>query len=745
MTRHSTSPLRSGFVLAAALLVAVSGAAVAADTRFDHTASYVADGERVALEPALDRFALAAVGGFDLDALHLSLAESLASRASVERLPIDILEIRVGEGSTRGLLRELRRDARVAWAEPVFYYGDTPEYMTGRFLVALEDGVRLADLDEMHALFGAFLREERDGFRYPLFEMQLPADRDLDVLDVVEAYRDVPGVRYVEPVFYFPAAQHVPNDPLFDEQWPLLNDGGNPGTPGADVDADLAWDITRGNPAVIIAIQDEGVDVDHPDLASNVVPGADTTDQAPPGGVPGNADCNDPHGTACAGIAAAQQDNNVGVSGVCPECSIAPVRLGRGGVWTTNTWIADAFNWTRDNDVAVSSNSWGGGSPSSTVTNAINDCFENGRGGLGCLVLASSGNGNTTPVIYPARLENVVAVGASSPCDERKNPSSCDGESFWGSHFGPSLDVVAPGVLYPTTDIVGGCGYEPGDFRIDFNGTSAACPNAAGVAGLIFSRNPSLTAAEVRDLLLQSADDQVGPPNEDTPGRDDFFGHGRVNAHTGVLSVGPLDPPSLLSISPDRGSIAGSTEVTLTGEAFAFLSDVTFDGVAAQNVVFVDENTLVATTPSGAILDSVVVEVITPAGSDNLPDAFTYVPTLDFVGTPSPGATIFLQGFGVPSGDWGVVKDTVLGPRFKKGVLWEIGFRDFEIIKNSFTGGDNPLLPTGQGQAQYIIPDDPKIIGTEIYFEGAYDGNGPAKGRNLTLADLVTVVVVPGS
>ena len=711
---------------------------------FGHMASYMADGERIQLEPEMTRFSLGPNEGVDAAILAVELAESLGSTAEVTLLPVDIIEVRVNGASARPTMRELRRDPRVSWAEPVFMYGDMPEYMTGHFLVAFDEATGLTDFAGLHDAAGAFLHDEIESMRYPLFEMRLEADRDFDVLDIVEMYQSTPGIRYAEPVFYFPGAQYTPNDQFYPDQWPLNNTGGNPGTPGADIDADLAWDIERGNPSVIIAIHDEGVDMDHPDLVANIVGGVDTTDQAPPGGVPGNPDCGDGHGTSCAGIAAGKQDNNIGVSGVCPNCSLAGVRMARGSVWTTNTWIVNAFNWSRDNNVAVSSNSWGGGSPSSSVTNSINDLFENGRNGLGCVVLASSGNGDNGSVIYPASLSNVVAVGASSPCDERKSVSSCDGETWWGSNYGSALDVVAPGVLYYSTDIGGGCGYSNGDYVSNFNGTSSACPNAAGVVGLILSRNPNLTSQEARDVLEDSCDDQVGPANEDPPGRDNWMGHGRVNANTAVLSVGPLEPPTLTNLTPTAGSVAGNTSVTITGTNFSFDTDVTFGGVPATNVIYIDEDTVIAQTPSGAALDAVDVEVSTSLGSDSVSDGFSYYPTLASVGTPSPGSTIFLQGFGVASSDWGVVKDLVLGPRFKKGILWQIRFSgNFEIIKNSFAGGDNPLTGSGQGQAQYQIPDDPGLIGEDIYFEGVFDGNGPGGGRDLTLADLVTVTVVP--
>lgn len=729
---------------AAVAFLAAGSIAAESDTSFDHVASYMADGERVYLDPVLDRFSLKTIDGYDVERMHLDMSERLDGAIDLALLPVGIIEVTVNDGSARELMRELRGDPRVAWAEPVFTYGSeqTPEYMTGNFLVALEGETTIDQLSSLHNVSGALIAQEHESFPYTLIEMSLPADRDLDVLDIVDMYHGQPGVLYCEPVFYFPAGHYTPNDQFYQQQWPLDNDNGNPGTTGADIDANLAWDITRGDSSVIIAIQDEGVDVDHPDLVANVVAGVDTTDSSPPEGQPGNAACGDGHGTACAGISAAKQDNSIGVSGVCPECSIAAVRMAYGSVWTTNTWISNAFNWSRDNNVAVSSNSWGGGSPSTSVTNSINDCFSNGRGGLGCLVLVSSGNSNNGTVSYPASLPNVVAVGASSPCDERKDPGSCDGETWWGSNYGSALDVVAPGVLYYTSDIAGGCGYASGDYTSNFNGTSAACPNAAGVAGLIFSRNPNLTSAEAKAILESSADDEVGRPSEDPPGRDNHMGWGRVNANTAVLSVGPLEPPLIASLSPVKGSVVGFTSVTISGSGFSFSSNVTFGGVAANTVTYVDENTLIAQTPPGTELGSVDVEVSTSLGSDTETDGYSYAPLLSVIGSPNLGATLTISGRGIASGNWGCVRDTELGPRSKKGILWQIGFQNFVIAKNSWQDG-TPLSGFGQGSASYDVPTDPGLIGETFHFEGVFDGNGPLPGRNLVLADLVSMEVLP--
>jgi thermitase len=118
-------------------------------------------------------------------------------------------------------------------------------------------------------------------------------------------------------------------------------------------------------------------------------------------------------------------------------------------------------------------------------------------------------------------------VSASNEFDEFKSPTSKDGESWWGSCYGKQIGVAAPGVHNPTTDISGPSGYAPGNYTPNFNGTSSATPIVAGACALVLSANPGLTEAEVRKIILDTAD-KVGPyPYKNK--RNDYFGHGRLN------------------------------------------------------------------------------------------------------------------------------------------------------------------------------------------------------------------------
>ncbi len=367
----------------------------------------------------------------------------------------------------------------------------------------------------------------------------------------IEQLLEIEGVVSASPNFIMklnPMA--VPDDTFFGAQWHLQNTG-QQGNLGVDIDATSAWDIETGSPSIRISIIDEGVDVFHEDLGPNIVAGHDSTNQASPSSVPGNCFAADAHGTACAGLAAAVGNNGTGVTGVAWSAQIQPVRLGFSDHWTQNNWIIDALTWATDNGADILSNSWGGGAPSSAEQSTVQYALDVGRGGLGCIVLFASGNEDGA-VTFPAAYPQTIAVGATSPCDERKTPSSCDGVTSWGSNFGTQLTVVAPGVLMATTDNTGSGGFVNGEYMAGFGGTSAATPVVAGAMALLLSQDATLTATEAQTILEVSSDDQVGPPGQDAPGFDIHFGHGRLNLANLLVQIGGPAAPTNLTCS-DQG------------------------------------------------------------------------------------------------------------------------------------------------------------------------------------------------
>ena len=370
------------------------------------------------------------------------------------------------------------------------------------------------------------------------------------------------------------------NNPLFHLQWGLQNTGQHGGVSGVDINVVPAWNITSGA-GVIVAVLDDGIDLTHPDLIGNLLPGYDATDGWL-SGVNGGAhlgnpdycyrldpgfsgpilcDTGNPHGTACAGVIGAE-NNNIGIIGVAYNAYIIPIRVfytvsrpttfGAVPCWPISYGHDDWF--ARGIYKAVSyfgadiiSNSWVFGPPIPRTTDVINEAVRYGRNSLGSLFVFASGNyalyspDSHREVSYPARLPNVLAVGAISQCGERKSLTSCDGE-LWGSNFGTMLDIVAPGVLIPTTDIQGCMGYSREDYYLHFGGTSAAAPHVAGVAALVLSVNPNLTERHIRNIIKRTArrvrsdlytyDYVPERPNSGT--WYEQVGHGLVDAYAAV-------------------------------------------------------------------------------------------------------------------------------------------------------------------------------------------------------------------
>ncbi|MEE2890378.1 MAG: S8 family serine peptidase [Planctomycetota bacterium] len=431
------------------------------------------------------------------------------------------------------------------WAAPCLNYRGRLHIPRPEILVSLDPDDPQAQ-DRVLRQPGISLIREFPSLEPLLLVSQATAPRHIE--QRMAQLLSIEGVIAASPNFIMDlTSMAVPNDTFFGSQWHLQNTG-QQGNIGVDIDAADAWGIQTGSSSVRIAILDEGVDVVHEDLISHIVAGHDSTSQSPPAGIAGNCAADDGHGTSCAGLAAAQGDNGIGVTGVVWSAQIQPVRLGFGDHWTENAWIIDAITWATDNGADILSNSWGGGSPSTAEQASLQYALTVGRAGLGCLVVFSSGNENTA-VTFPAAYPETIAVGASSPCDERKSPSSCDGDTSWGSNFGTQQTVIAPGVLMATTDNSGAGGFVNGDYIGGFGGTSSAAPVVAGALALLLSQDATLTAAEAQSILETSSEDQVGPPGEDTPGFDIHFGHGRINLANMLLLMGSPEPPDNFTCS----------------------------------------------------------------------------------------------------------------------------------------------------------------------------------------------------
>jgi thermitase len=293
-----------------------------------------------------------------------------------------------------------------------------------------------------------------------------------------------------------------------------------------------AWKITKGIPAIRVAILDEGTDTLHPDLKAAIVAERDfigTQAHARP-------ERNDSHGTACAGIVGSR---SAAYPGIAPNVSLVAARIARSNPIPPHRWIfddfktQDAIDWCWQVAKAdVLSNSWGGGLPSDAIRLAFERARTKGRGGKGCVVVIAAGNAEST-IPFPATLPNMLVVGASNQQDQRKTKAtfSVDGENWWGSNFGPTMSLVAPGVGIKTTDMRGAAGYSAGDYVDTFNGTSSATPHVAAAAALILSLQKGLREDEVRKIITSTA--------KALPDTKPNVGSGRLNLLKAVQKAQP--------------------------------------------------------------------------------------------------------------------------------------------------------------------------------------------------------------
>lgn len=345
----------------------------------------------------------------------------------------------------------------------------------------------------------------------------LQVRKGMDLLAAANALAARPEVLMAEPDMVFTGRGGlVPSDPYFPQCWGLLNTGQLGGTPGIDMKATQAWDITQGDANILTVIIDTGVDQAHPDI--HQVPGTDTTTDPSTDGGPVNEFDN--HGTPVAGCVSATINNGIGTVGVAPGTRSASARTMIGtnssGSWSSSaSWTVASLNWAVSIGARVTNNSNYYGFTSAAIETAYTSTRNSGMVHFG-----SAGNDASNALSYPSSLNTVNAISAIT----RTGALS----SF--SNYNSGLSYCAPGSYILSTDRSGSAGYNTTSYAI-MDGTSFASPYAAGVAALVLSVDPSLSALDVETILDTTATD-LGPA-----GFDNFFGHGLVNAFAAVSAV----------------------------------------------------------------------------------------------------------------------------------------------------------------------------------------------------------------
>lgn len=378
------------------------------------------------------------------------------------------------------------------------------DYVEGEVIVKFRPGMTIAREAAIRAM-GATVK--RENLAIGTTRLRLPSS--LTTQRAVAYLQTLSSIEYAEPN-YTVRALAVPNDTDYNSrQWaPQM------------MQCPAAWDLNQGSSGTIIAIIDTGVNLTHPDLQSKVTAGYDFAN-----------DDNDPtddnsHGSHCAGIAAAATNNGVGMAGVGWNCRVMPIKVLSGGGGGSFDDVAAGITYAADNGAQILSLSLGGYGQQQAVEDACRYAWNRG-----CVILAAAGNDNTDQKMYPAGYDAyVIAVGSTNRQDSKS------GFSNYGATW---VDVAAPGgtgvgssfqnEIYST---VLGTGYA------SYFGTSMACPNAAGVAGLVHSAlGPGATNTQIRNIL-ESTTDPVG----------NWVAKGRINALKAVqLATQNSQPPVVVA------------------------------------------------------------------------------------------------------------------------------------------------------------------------------------------------------
>lgn len=620
-------------------------------------------------------------------------------------------EVGVNPDQLEEAMEGMRQSNYVTFASHVYKPVNDPAqliYLTDRVTLQFQESVDEATRKAIASQHGLREVKKIEGATNA-FVYEVSSDARENPLKITNRLGGNENILIAEPDIMVPCQKfYRPKDTHYSKQWYLQNSGGRDLAANSHIFAEQAWDITRGNRSVVVAIADDSIDLNHPDFQGmgKIVAPFDLKDRDR---LPMPESASDNHGTACAGVAVAEE-NGSGIVGVAPGCALMPIRTSG---YLDDESIEELFNWAIDNHAAVISCSWG---PSAIYFPlsfrqriAIEKAGTKGRNGKGCVVVFAAGNANRPidGVINEKGWPNniirgetkwlggftvhpeVMAVSACTSLNKKSAysnwgtgisvcaPSNNTSPVIWTPETGyintpPEIRETVSGLGIFTADRVGSAGYEQGDFTSYFGGTSSATPVVAGVAALVLSVNPDLTAREVRNIIEQSADKIVDSDpdpqlgtlmgNYDSDGYSQWFGYGKVNAYQAVSRAQRLRSPLQ---SPSR-QIRGENNNNVT------IPD--FDDRGARSVISISGSGLVrdievSVDIEHSYLGDIDVHLVAPNGEKVLLQGRTLGRNTQLQASYSLQTTPLLRRFiNLPAaGDWELI--IVDRARFDSGTL----------------------------------------------------------------------------
>ncbi|MFN9614356.1 MAG: S8 family peptidase, partial [Dolichospermum sp.] len=498
-------------------------------------------GEEFMLEKALYRFTMRPNANFLRE--QLSQIHGCVWRRSISQAKLELYTVFPEQLET--VMSQVRADKNVDFVSHVYKLENNPGtlvYLSDQITIQFATWVDMNKINIIANRFNLVLDQPVIGMSNT-FIFLVSKQAKQNPIKITNQLQKLSEVLAAEPNIIIQQEPHYrPKDSLYPQQWYLNHNGGNQLIAGSHISVEQAWDTTRGVRSIIVAVVDDSFDLNHPDFQGNgkIVAPRDLkeNDFLP---LPGEKETS--HGTACAGLAVAEE-NGAGIVGVAPGCAMMPIRTTG---FLDDQSIEDVFNWAVEKGASVISCSWGASAVyfplSIRQRAAISHATTNGRNGKGCVIVFAAGNANR-PINGTINEQNwprnivkantnwlsgfavhpdVITVSASTSLNKKAAysnwgdnisvcaPSNNAPPGMWFQETGfvytqPAIVSSLFGLGILTADQLGAAGYDAGNFTNNFGGTSSATPIVAGVAALVLSANPDLTAQEVKQILQDTAD-----------------------------------------------------------------------------------------------------------------------------------------------------------------------------------------------------------------------------------------------